>query len=95
MAALQKNAISAMPKNTPANDCVKKNTEKPTTLIRPASRTIGVWAPIRSASQPHRLGAATRITCISELSTPMSHAENDSDFRYRLKYGAKVPMKPK
>lgn len=84
MAALQKNASSAMPRNTPENDLVKKNTEKPAMLIRPARRTIGVCAPMRSASQPHRLGAATRIT-ISELSTPMSQAENDSDFRYRLK----------
>jgi hypothetical protein len=50
-------------------------------LISAAPRTIGVLAPSRSASQPHRFGASRRMNCISDISTPMSQAENCSDLR--------------
>jgi hypothetical protein len=60
---------------------VRKNTEKPARLASADRRTIAMRMPRRSASQPHRLGASTRISCISDISSAMSVADSAIDCR--------------
>ncbi len=73
--------MTAMPANTPAKLVVWKNTANPASEAAAEKRTMGMRAPTRSANQPHRLGATTRITCISDIRMAMSAAENASDCR--------------
>ena len=70
-----------MPAKTPPKLVVKNSPMKPTMLIAAASRTMGMLAPSRSASQPQTLGAAMRMTCSSDISTPISQAEKSSDWK--------------
>jgi len=80
-AALQKKAISAIAANSPVNSVVMKNTENPARLASADRRTIARRIARRSASQPHRVGASTRISCISDISKAMSVAVSAIDCR--------------
>jgi len=80
-AALQKKAISAIAANRPPKSVVKKKTEKPARLASADRRTMAMRIPSRSASQPQRLGASTRISCISDISSAMSVAVSAIDCR--------------
>ena len=76
---IQKKDMSAIAMNTPMNCSVPKKIRNPARLAMPAPRMMGVRAPMRSASQPHRLGARMRITCISDMTMAMSAAEKPID----------------
>jgi hypothetical protein len=73
--------MSAIATNTPTNCSVEKKIRKPPRLAAPAVRMMGVLAPMRSASQPHRLGARMRMTCMSDMTTAMSAAVKPIDER--------------
>ena len=94
-AALQKKPMIAMPTKMPSKLVVWKNRAKPASEANADSRTMGMRAPRRSANQPHRLGATTRITCMSDIRMAISVAEKLSDCRYSVKYGEKAPMNAK
>jgi len=75
-----------LPTNTPANT---------STLPSAAICTIVVRRPVRSAICPHILGAKIRITCSSDISTPIWKALNASDCRYSPQNGDIAPTKAK
>jgi len=52
-------------------------------------------APVRSASQPHRLGAPILVICGTAISTPMANGLKPRSFRYSDQYGTRVPSRPK
>ena len=56
---------------------------------------MGVLRPVRSAICPQMLGAKIRITCKSDISTPISKASNDSERRYSPQNGDIAPTKAK
>ena len=51
--------------------------------------------PVWSATQPQMLGAKMRITCSSDISTPIWKALNSSDLRYSPQNGDMAPTKAK
>jgi hypothetical protein len=54
-----------------------------------------VRRPVRSAICPQMLGAKIRITCSSDISTPIWKALNASDLRYSPQNGDIAPTKAK
>ena len=80
-AALQKKAISAMAANRPVNSVVRKKPANPASAAIADRRTMATRAPSFSASQPHRFGASTRISCVSDIRMAMSVADRLTDCR--------------
>src|ERR1035441_448476 len=91
MEALVKKPSTRSKANKPQNVSTKKKSAKHAPPHASVMLMMRERCPLRSATQPQKLGPTTRISCPNESSTPICAAASPSDARYKLKYGAAAP----